>query len=61
MVDHKKRESSKTDLKNLAISFRVKDSQLDKVLYDWSYEDLIEHLQKFTAEELKPPSMTGRF
>lgn len=50
-------EVAKAAFGDLARRLRVDRSDIDAILSDWSHEQLIEHLQSFTAAQLREPAM----
>lgn len=50
-------EIAKAALNDIARRLRLDRADLDEVLSSWSHEQLVEHLQRFTAEQLREPAM----
>lgn len=54
-VDDHRNPPTKGHLGDLARRMHVKRDDLDEVLGEWTPEEFLEHLSRFTAADLTPP------
>jgi len=55
-VDDHPSEPRPYAIRQVADCLRIPRKEIKEILADWTSDDLVAHLSKFTADELKPPA-----